>query len=536
MRKKEQIFVLSISACLLLFSALIILNKKEISEKMKKTPIFKSLYTVGQKNKLEKELNMQIENKELKIILQNLSLDKLEIANSILRDNKTVNFINEKDISGYLSEKNYESSLENKKVIDNIRNLQVLSPSIKDYFQNRFVKENFESSMKKIETRPQVLMLRERITKLLPIKEAEVTLNNLSESKLMEISEILSKSPITVEYVDKKNLKNYSLEQVVEISKTLYKIGKIDPKLAIEINDSVQEFSIRKAALYGDLYVRDEKYEKDIKKEIESGRYTFENPYVRYNPYGRTPLSYGIAFKTDQEVRIKVIILGQMGLPNFSYTVNYNGNNLIPIVGLYPKIKNTVVIEELESGSDQIKRSKRLYLTTDSVDDRLPTILVETRVPGSIQPGVNLVSYNLKDESLPFAFDSMGNIRYILETGKDMRKVKIAKGKYSDWELKNDEDMFQIDILGKIQDRIGKKDNSEKLKNKKVKYLMRNNNLLTVVSYKDGSYPHALFSEYGLDSKNEIFKAVIYYDKNSPSENLILDGERINLYEGDIEE
>lgn len=116
-----------------------------------------------------------------------------------------------------------------------------------------------------------------------------------------------------------------------------------------------------------------------------------------------------------------------------------------------------------------------------------------------------------------------------------MRKVKIEKEDSGVWEVKNDEDKFQLDILGKILGRIGRDDEDAASKNKKTKYLIRNNNILTVVSYRDEAYPTALFSEYGLDSKDEIFKAIIFYDKNGADENIIEDGERVVLYEGDSE-
>ncbi|MGL4786046.1 MAG: aryl-sulfate sulfotransferase, partial [Cetobacterium sp.] len=192
-------------------------------------------------------------------------------------------------------------------------------------------------------------------------------------------------------------------------------------------------------------------------------------------------------------------------------------------------------IEQLNLNDKKVIKSKKLKLKTVAIDDKLPAIYIEKRVPGSIQPGFNLASYNLKDEGLPFTFDSMGNIRYILKTGKEMRKVKIEKEDSGVWEVKNDEDKFQLDILGKILGRIGRDDEDIASKNRKTKYLVRNNNMLTVVSYRDGAYPTALFSEYGLDSKDEIFKAIIFYDKNGADENIIEDGERVVLYEGDSE-
>lgn len=535
MKRKERVIVFSTSICIIFLSVLLIIKKDNFEKFLRKNKITSSIYKNSQKRRIDNILDNKIQDNELKNILLTLSVDKLEIANSILDDSRFVNFLNDQNVNVLLTTTNYDEAMKNLKIVQGIKALEVLSPSLKSYLKNKVLKENYEGTMTKIENRPEVIKMRERIPKLLPIKGTEVTLENLPEKKLIDISEILLKSPETVEYVEKKNLSKYTLAEIVSISKTLYEIGKIDPNLAIRIADYTNDFNIRKAALYGDLYVRDEKCENILIKEFNSKNYTFEKPYLKINPYGRTPLSYSLMFKTNEKnIILKTTILGRDGVPNYSYENSYESGDIYPIVGLYPNCENIVKIEMLDKNNKKIIKEKILKLETGSVDDRLPVIIVEKRVPTSIQPGVNLVSFNLKEEGLPFAFDSMGNIRYILETGKDMRKVRIEKGEIGDWKIKNDEDTFQLNILGKILGRIGRDTNQLKLKNKKTKYLIRNNNLLTVTSYKAGAYPYALFSEYGLDSKDEVFKAVIYYDKNNASENLVEDGERVNLYEGDV--
>lgn len=535
MLKKERFIVLFVSIIIIIVSIALLLNKKNIENILKSNQSLSKIYENNEKRKNEKIFDIKLKNNKLKKLLESLSFDKMDIAVSILQDGKLVDFLNNPDINSYIENIDYNRALENAKVIRELKELSLLSPDLSKYFRDELIKNNFENSIKTIENRPEVLKIKDRIIKLLPIKDSKKTFDQLSGDNLIEISEILSKSPITVEFVEKKDMKKYDLEQTVEISKTLYKIGNINPNLAIGINEMLSGFDIRKAALYGDLYVQDEKYEKEIKKEFEANKYTFNEPFLRYNPYGRTPLAYGLKYEVEKPELLKVTVLGMGGMPNFSYEKKYTPGELFPIVGLYPKAENTVVIENINPADKKVLKTKKLKLKTYPVDDRLPSIYVEKRIPGSIQPGFNLASYNLKDEGLPFAFDSMGNIRYILKTGKDMRKVKIEKEDSGVWEVKNDEDKFQLNILGKILGRIGRDDEDEAMKNKKTKYLVRNNNVLTVVSYKDETYPSALFSEYGLDSKDEIFKAIIFYDKDGTDENIIEDGERVILYEGDSE-
>lgn len=536
MIKKEKVIVTIVSILVIVISFMLLFNRKKIENILKNNKNISKIYENSEKKKNEKIFDIKLKDKKLKRILEGLSSDKMEMAASILNDGKLVDFINNPDVTSYLENTDYNKAIENAKVIKELKELVVLSPELGKYFKEDLIKNNFDNTVKSIENRPEVIKIKDRITKLLPIKNSKNTFDQLSEDNLIEISEILSKSPKTVEFVEKKDIKKYSLKETVEISKTLYKIGNINPSLAIEIEDMLKGFDIRKAALYGDLYVQDEKYEKELKKEYEEKQYTFEDPFLRYNPYGRTPLAYGMKYEpTNGNELLRVTVMGMGGMPNFSYEKNYKSGDILPIVGLYPKSENIVLIEQLNLSNKKVIKSKRLKLKTVPIDDKLPAIYIEKRVPGSIQPGFNLASYNLKDEGLPFTFDSMGNIRYILKTGKEMRKVKIEKKDSGVWEVKNDEDKFQLDILGKILGRIGRDDEDMVSNNKKTKYLVRNNNMLTVVSYRDEAYPSALFSEYGLDSKDEIFKAIIFYDKNGADENIIEDGERVILYEGDSE-
>lgn len=537
MIKKEKIIVLIGSIIIIFIGIISLLKKDEIEHKFKNNKNMSSIYERNEKRRVEKIFNTKIKNSKLKGILNSLSIDKLEIANTILENNRLVDFLNTPNIEEYINNIDYEKAVENSKIAKSLKELELLSPELERYFKEELLKNGYDKFIKKIKDKPEVIKTRKRITKLLPIKSTKNTLENLSEHNLMKISEILSSSPITIEFVEKKDMKKYNLSQIVEISKTLYQIGKINPELAIEIEGMSNGLNIRKAALYGDLYVKDEEFENQINKEYEKENYTFETPFIKYNPYGRTPLSYGVKYRNDgSEDLVRVTVLGIGGMPNYSYIYRYNMSEILPIVGLYPKKENIVILEILNPKNKTVLKSQKLKLKTFPVDDRLPAISVEKRVSGSIQPGFNLVSYNLKEEAIPFAFDSMGNMRYILKTGKDIRRARIEKSEPGIWDIKNDEDKFQLDILGKILGRIGRQDNKENDENKKTKYLVRNNNLLTVISYRDATYPSALFSEYGLDSKDEVFRAVIYYDKDGADENIIQDGERVMLYEGDSEE
>ncbi|MGL4947166.1 MAG: hypothetical protein ACRC4X_05830, partial [Cetobacterium sp.] len=281
MIKKEKFIILLISASTILISFGLILNRKKIENILKENKVFSKTYERTEQKKNEKIFAIKLKDNKLKILLEELSQDKAAIAITILKNKKLVDFINDGNINSYIENNDYNKALENAKVIKNIEDLSLLSPELGKYFRDDLIKDNFDTFVKIIQNRPEVIKIKSRITKLLPIKNSEVTFKELSENKIMEISEILSRSPITVQFVEKKDLKKYNLEEVVEISKTLYNIGLISPVLAIEIGEILKGFDFRKASLYGDLYIKDEKFEKEIKKEYEKGNFTFQKPYLK---------------------------------------------------------------------------------------------------------------------------------------------------------------------------------------------------------------------------------------------------------------
>ena len=152
-----------------------------------------------------------------------------------------------------------------------------------------------------------------------------------------------------------------------------------------------------------------------------------------------------------------------------------------------------------------------------------------------MEEGMNLVSFNTKEKALPFVFDINGNIRYVLDISSTMNKAYV--GKEGDvWMVANDKAVFTFDIMGKIL-RTREPEyyaENENWKNgvlfREIQYLPKMNNQLAVYGFSDKVYPSGVFSELGIDSKQELFKARLYFDRNSFEENNILSGRRIKLF------
>ena len=92
------------------------------------------------------------------------------------------------------------------------------------------------------------------------------------------------------------------------------------------------------------IWVLDSNYA--IQSEYEEFVYTFEEPYIKVNPYGKTPLSALIKFPTQESVKILIRIKGKDGSPDIvNEFEGYRKEHEIPVFGLYPNYDNQVTLK-----------------------------------------------------------------------------------------------------------------------------------------------------------------------------------------------
>lgn len=97
----------------------------------------------------------------------------------------------------------------------------------------------------------------------------------------------------------------------------------------------------------------------DIEKEFGEKDYTFENPYIKLNPYNRTPLGALINFKSGySENPVRITVKGVDGSRDFMYTINKMGEKGIPVINLYPNTENKVNIKILSKDRTKIIKEK----------------------------------------------------------------------------------------------------------------------------------------------------------------------------------
>lgn len=104
-----------------------------------------------------------------------------------------------------------------------------------------------------------------------------------------------------------------------------------------------------------DLVFEDRNYDKEIKDEYQKFVYTFKNPYVKLNPYGKTPLSLLVKFPTEKKARITFKVLGQDGQKDIVRQIpGFRLEHELEVHGLYPNRENKVeIVAHYETGNEE---------------------------------------------------------------------------------------------------------------------------------------------------------------------------------------
>lgn len=138
-----------------------------------------------------------------------------------------------------------------------------------------------------------------------------------------------------------------------------------------------------------------------IQDELESGNYTFEEPFVIQNPYQNAPLTAFVVYTGDQEVSVRVTVKGKDEEHNIVDTLDAATQHKVPIVGLYADTDNEVLLEELDADGKVIK-SSTINIETESLPDELKDVVKLRRKDNGICHGIN--DSNRRRSTLPLWF------------------------------------------------------------------------------------------------------------------------------------
>lgn len=513
--------------------------------------VFKS-YQETKLKQYEKEIDKKLSSNTLKKIVMKLPINKLEILSVTLNNTDLLKILNTKDKKAISSANYFDSELSYNEAISlynasiGFQELASLSQELGEYLKNSYPNFNYMEVIKNEGKIPNLIKAKEKYLKLTENSEMKNIIKNLTSEQLALLNSLVENDANMInllncdkDFINNLKVNSYNilatsipeaqLESFVSISKKIDKLEEISPEFKEFIAKNIGNIDFNKNYQYGEFYLADINNQKELEEEYKEQNYNFDNPMIKVNPFKRTPLVALV--KVENELagkNVTVTVNGENGSSDYTYTTVVGKDGEFPIVGLYPRMENKVryTIEN---------KNKNIVIKTEKLDDILPAVVIEKRVDGSIEPGMNLVSFNTKEKALPFVFDKNGNIRYLLDVSSVLQKAHTIK-ENNEWYVGNDETIFTFDILGRV---LSTKDTEyyseqENWKNgvlfRNAQYLPKTNNQLIVYGFSDKVYPSGVVSELGIDSKQELFKARLYFDKYNFEENNILSGRRIELF------
>ena len=566
-RKEKTILILSFG--IIVLGGITCMNKSRLADNFSSNRILNTIYKKNSYKKIKNEIYRKIGDRDFREIIDKLSFEKLEVTSDILKEDALAAAINSGDKKEYLKnlsdeKPTYEEAQNIYKIVEGFNALETISPEFSLYIKEKFGYEKKDYDVNVLKEIPNTILQKDKLVKLTVNEELKNIIRGLSYDEIKTFSSLTEKNPVLIKILEKPFTENgkdkfmlkgmdekyfsqeldyETMKDIYAVSSDIYTLGNMNLKIKDFFRINLGNFDYNKIANYGGLYLSDRKNEMDIEKEFGEKDYTFENPYIKLNPYNRTPLGALINFKSGySENPVRITVKGVDGSRDFMYTINKMGEKGIPVINLYPNTENKVNIKILSKDRTKIIKEKNILVKTENLDDRLPIVVIEKNygefLKGVLEPGMNTASFVTGEKSLPFIFDNNGKIRYVFNCDETMGKVILKKDKKDDWILDNGKTVIKINSLGKVSGDKIEVNEYEELKIdddltkgytvNHIQYLPKKNNLLIVYGFSNTTYSSAVYSEVDRETREEYFKSRIYFKKNKIEENNIIFGERTN--------
>ena len=269
--------------------------------------------------------------------------------------------------------------------------------------------------------------------------------------------------------------------------------------------------------------------QRDISSDILalSNNHTFDDPYVKINPYNVSPLTALIVFETELEERIEITVKGKDDASSITYLTEKTTNHVIPVYGLYDDFNNEVVLRRIDNNSLE----KTLIIRTG-----------ETRYLNSIVDSVQTTSSFMNERLMvymppngaPYALDVNGDLRWYLTVNVNS-ETKILDNNHFLFGTERTSifeniklGFYEMDFLGKIYNEYtipyGYSGKFLELPNNQYLILTSDNekinNVLAVVDKTTGRTVKDIYiSDYVSEDfyKNELWTTIDYYKVNGLS-------------------
>ena len=171
------------------------------------------------------------------------------------------------------------------------------------------------------------------------------------------------------------------------------------------------------------------KQTKSYAKIVKSTTRTLDNAYVKVNPYGTSPLTALMIFKTDKAAKVTYTVVGKTDNTSITNAVKgYQTTHQVPIVGLYANYSNQVQVTL--TYKDGTTEQKTFTIKTGKLPKNLRNtkITVSKSNKSKMEIGNNELTYINKTSEEPFAVDADGNIRWYSTLYSRHTFVQLSNG------------------------------------------------------------------------------------------------------------
>lgn len=193
----------------------------------------------------------------------------------------------------------------------------------------------------------------------------------------------------------------------------------------------------------------DEQANKEADFKIDG--YTIDSPNVIKNPYGKSPLTALVIFRTTNSVSPTVTIQGDDDLTTFTHTFDSSTDHYLPIYGLYANRDNKVTIS-YKDGDQSV--TKDITITTDKLPDDM---VLPTEVKANKEKLANeLYFFTPSSKGYTVAYDVNGDVRWYIDQQAPWKIDRLDNGHLllSTERLINQPyyttGLYEMDLLGKV--------------------------------------------------------------------------------------
>lgn len=514
---------------------------------------FHQLSVMSQEKKVKKEIERKIYSKEFNDIVSKVDLKGLNTVNYLtdrdsvrisLNDNNAVEEL-KKISSPDIAVKDAELILVTSR---ELTELQKVSEELKGYLKKRYKDFDYEYFGSTGDKMISFIREREKMDILLP-KEFRGAINNLTITKAEQVKDILKGKPLpdTLAFSEEDFFKNrltyINMRDIYEISCTIEKLVDLVPELRPIVEKKYLNIDIKSIARDGQFYLSDKKVNEIIEEEYLSGEYTFENPYLKINPYNRVKNSVLIKYPGVEKDNITVTVSGRNSNKDISYKVIKAKE--IEVLGLY--IGGEANIITINNGKKEVK----IPVTIGELANDMPSIITtklkenSSSKESSSPKDMLYTTYLYNNKTYGIIFDRDGYIRYLFNPNNpdnvddidaEPRYLKYEKNGFT-YYTKNSVIVFSK--FGKIMNRLSMEEFNKK--NDALPFLdagypeftakktLEKNAIVNTKNFTNVTYPLGKIVELNPDNGSVIFSAEIYFDYNDRTKNSINSSEEVEF-------